>query len=341
MSLNERLAAKTKGLGETPAPAKLPAGDAGAASDSGRGPRTGPGQMLATRNLMLESNQELEKLREQLEAYAGSVPAKAVDAKAVAPSKYANRHEDEFKSREFAELKLEIERAGRNVQPILVRAVNGRGATFYEVIYGLRRLRACQELGIQVWVIVVEATDEELFLAMEMENRQRKNPSPFELGDSYKRALEDGLFTSIRQLATRLHIDFSLAAKAYAIATLPAEILRAFPSPTAVQYRWGKLLSDAIQKDPEGVTERAVKLAADGEVRNAKDVLQALLGAGGGPVGALAHDLRVEGGEKPVGRLQRNRKGAVTVTIDAGAVPETKVAELESLIVKFLTKHQR
>jgi ParB/RepB/Spo0J family partition protein len=127
----------------------------------------------------------------------------------------------------------------------------------YEVIYGHRRLRACQELKLPVWIIVVQATDEELFYAMDMENRQRKNPSPFELGDSYRRALENGLFASLRALAARLNIDPGYASRAYNIAKLPPEVLDAFPSRTAIQFKWGKDLSDALQRDPEGVIARA------------------------------------------------------------------------------------
>lgn len=337
MGIKDTLSAKTKGLGFGPSVAAATGADT-AQPETPRTPRTGPGQMLAVRHAMQESNQELTKLREQLEAYAGSFPAKAVDASSVAPSKYANRHEDEFKSKEFAELKIEIERAGRNVQPILVRRVEGRGTVKFEVIYGHRRLRACQDLGLLVWVIVVEATDQELFFAMDMENRQRKNPSPFELGDSYRRALEDGLFTSIRHLATSLHVDHSLAAKAYAIATLPPEVLRAFPSPTVVQYRWGKLLSDAIQKDPEGVTARANKLVEEGGDRRGVDVLNALLALS--TASATPRELRLADDQKPMGRMLQNRKGALSITLDAGAVPPNKLADLEAMLVSFLRKHR-
>lgn len=338
MGIADKLNAKTKGLGEGSSPKPLE-GEAGHADAPRPHPRTGPGQMLAVRHLMLDSSQELERLREQLEAYAGSMPAKPVDPKFVVQSKYANRHEDEFKSKEFADLRTEIERAGRNVQPILVRAVAGRGDIKFEVIYGHRRHRACLELGIPIWVIVVEATDQELFFAMDMENRQRKNPSAFELGDSYRRALEEGLFSSIRHLASTLHIDHSLAAKAYAIASLPPEVLRAFPSPTSVQYRWGGLLSDAIQKDPEGVTARANKLAEEGGPRRAIEVLNALLADPAAD--ASPRPLCLSEDAKPVGKIQQNRKGALTITIAAGAVPPAKLADLEAMVVAFLKRHRR
>lgn len=338
MGIADKLSAKTKGLGEGAAIAKPGSGDASQAETVRPHPRTGPGQMLTVRNLMQESTAEVQRLREQLEAYAGSVPAKALDPRSVAQSKYANRHEDEFKSKEFADLRTEIERAGRNVQPILVRAVQGRGDVKFEVIYGHRRHRACLDSGLSVWAVVVEATDQELFLAMDMENRQRKNPSAFELGDSYRRALEDGLFSSIRHLASSLHVDHSLAAKAYAIATLPPEVLRAFPSPTDVQYRWGKLLSDAIQRDPEAVIERAIKVAGKGGSRQPAQVLEALLATDSK---IAPRELRLAEGEKPVGQLQQSRTGALTIKLSTGAVPAAKVAELEALVVSFLKKLKR
>lgn len=329
MSIKDKLAEKTKGLGETAAP-ELVKTEGGPPR-----PRTGPGQMLAVRHLMGESQAEVAELREKLEAYAGTVPARAVDPELVGISRYANRHEDEYKTKEFIALKEEIARAGRNVQPIMVRAVKGRGKVVFEVIYGHRRLRACADLGIAVWIIVVEASDEELFLAMDMENRQRKNPSPFELGDSYRRALEEGLFSSLRNLATKLHIDVGNASKAYAIAKLPNEILDAFPSPTLIQYRWGKELSEALQKDPEGVVERAKKLKKEGRALTAPQVLAQLVGR---IHGRTTVPLRLKPEDKPVGKIVHDGRGGVTVVLASGSISAAKMAEFEQVVLKFLRK---
>ncbi len=338
MGIADKLGAKTRGLGlGDPAASKPATPSAPTAPTPPRTPRTGPGQLLAVRGMMGDAQAEVDKLRAQLQAFEGSVPAKAVDAAAVGVSVYANRHQNEFATREFLDLRDEIEKAGRNVQPILVRRVKGRGAIEFEVIYGHRRLRACQDLKLPVWAIVAEATDEELFLAMDMENRQRKNPSPFELGDSYRRALENGLFSSLRDLAKKIHADHSLTAKAYGIATLPPEVLAAFPSPTDIQYRWGKLLSDALQKDPEGVVKRAkaIKTARATKAQTASQVLAGLL-AQGTPTAPTTLELKTAPNAAALGRVVRDAKGGVSVTLVPGAVPADRVKDLQKLLVDFL-----
>jgi ParB family transcriptional regulator, chromosome partitioning protein len=327
MGLADKLAAKTKDLGTQGA-----AQGTSAAPPAARTPRTGPGQMLVVRTAMAESSAEIQQLREQLEAYADSAPAKKLDPAEVGFSKYANRHDAEFQSKEFLELRAEIERAGRNVQPILVRRVTGRGKIKYEVIFGHRRHRSCLDLTLPVWAVIIEASDEELFVLMDMENRQRKNPSPFELGDSYRRALEAGLFNSIRQLAGKLHVDHSLAAKAYAIATLPPEVLGAFENPTVIQYRWGQLISDALQKDPNGVSARAKELQLKRDLAPVQ-VLQALTGTV--QVGAK-RDLQVAASGKPAGTFAVDKKGAVTVQLRPGVLSPERAVKLEKLVLAFL-----
>ncbi|MRD49374.1 ParB/RepB/Spo0J family partition protein [Caenimonas koreensis DSM 17982] len=333
MSMKDKLAARTKGLGAFPTTPVVKAADAG--GSAAQRPRTGPGQMLAVRHLMGESAAETATLRAQLEAYADSVPSKMVDSATVGVSAYANRHEDEFSTPEFASLRDQIQNAGRNVQPIMVRGVKGRGSVQFEVMFGHRRLRACQDLGIPVWVVVVEASDQELFLAMDMENRERKNPSPFELGESYRRALHNELFPSLRALASRLHLDSGYVTRAYAIATLPPEVLDAFSSRTEIQFRWGKELSDKLQQDPEGVIKRALEIKAAGQKYGPSDVLARLLGHSESTP-ATELDIRPQGAKKAIAKIKQDKSGAVTVKVVPGVIATDKLDELHRILAKFL-----
>ena len=67
---------------------------------------------------------------------------------------------------------------------------------------------------------------------MERENRERQDLSPWEQGMMYRRALDLGLFTSNRALATALGIDHSNVGKSLALARLPDEVVAAFPVAT-------------------------------------------------------------------------------------------------------------
>ena len=222
----------------------------------------------------------------------------------------------------------------------MVRRVKGKGKVLFEVIYGHRRLRACQVAGCQVWIIEVEASDEDLFVFMDRENRSRKNPSAFELGDSYRRALEARLFPSLNVLSQKLGVDLGNASKAYKIATLPADVLAAFPRLTEIQYRWSKPLSDALQSDPDAVLAMARRITGEGRDLSAAQVYEQLIGKLKGTPTSL--EVRKAGVDKPVALIARADNGSVTVKISAGCVAPDRLANLQKLIEGFLaTKPSR
>ncbi|EFK95109.1 parB-like partition protein, partial [sediment metagenome] len=120
------------------------------------------------------------------------------------------------------------------------------------------------ELGLPVQAMVVDMSDQQLFEAMERENRARKNLSAWEQGTMYRRALDEGLYPSQRRLAESLGVDVSLVSKSLSLARLPEAVVGAFASPLEIQFRWAQPLAEALQKDPDGVLARAAKLRAAG-----------------------------------------------------------------------------
>jgi len=261
-----------QGLGDTRAqPAAVPV--AGTISRS----FTGVGAMMAALGQGGTLGKELEEVKARLAEYEGSVPVRLLDPKQVRTTAFANRHETEYASLGFAELKREIQQARVNVQPIKVRPA--REAGLFEVVFGHRRHRACLELGLEVLAIVEDVSDRELWLQMDQENRGRRDLSPWEQGRSIQTALRSGLFPSVRQLAEHAGIDFSNAAKLLKLAELPDDVVAAFEKPTDLQVHWAGLLSKALQTDPESVLDRARQIATRGTVpRPSKRVLAQLLG---------------------------------------------------------------
>jgi len=77
----------------------------------------------------------------------------------------------------FDALKDSIESGGQQV-PILVRHSAKQGR--YEIIYGRRRLRACEELGIRVKANIQDLDDATALLAKGLENAARRNLSFYE-----------------------------------------------------------------------------------------------------------------------------------------------------------------
>lgn len=326
MSIKDRLAQKTAGLTVPEAKNQSKPGSAGVSPL-----RTSPGQMLMVNALTKENNQRIAQLEEQLKEYEGALPAKLIAPQKIRPSKWANRLEESFNTAAFAELKKEIAEAGVNVQPIKVRPAKGN-IDEYEVVFGHRRHRACLEVGVDVFALIEDVEDAELFKAMDRENRQRQNLSPWEQGRMYRTALNEGLFGSIGELAREVGIDKGNLSKALALADLPDEIVGAFPSPLELQFRWAKLLNDALQQDPDGVLARARDIGNEKHSRyTSKEVLEVLTGVMSPAV--TEQPIMVAG--RTVGKVVSGPKG-ISVEFTRGVLRQEQINELPQLLEKFL-----
>lgn len=247
---------------------------------------TGAGIFMSAITGKDELARELAEVQAKLAAasldaqrFEGAEVVRSLDPKTIRPSHWANRNEASFQSAEYAGLKLEIESSGGNVQPIKVRPLAGNLGQF-EVVFGHRRHRACLELGLPVLALVEALSDVELFAQMDRENRQRADLRPFEQGLMYARAIDEGLFPSMRKMAEALGVDVGNASKAIALARLPADVLAAFGSPLDLQQAWATPLSNALQKNPDLVLSRARALSAAPTRSAAPRVFKALVDEG-------------------------------------------------------------
>jgi ParB family chromosome partitioning protein len=206
---------------------------------------------------------ENKKLRSELETFQGSELTKKLDPKSIRASHWVNRIEASFLSKEFESLKSEIESSGGNVQPIKVRPIAkpSESSGEYEIVFGHRRHRACLDLGLDVLALIEELTDADLFAQMDRENRQRENLRPYEQGIMYAKALDEGLFPSMRKMADALGVDQANISRAVALARLPQKVICAFSSPLDIQFNWAALLTNALQKNPDLVLSRAEELS--------------------------------------------------------------------------------
>lgn len=320
MSLKDKLTKKTEGL--VPSSAETLASPNRSAL-----PKTGPGQMLAFRTHMHENSARVTDLESQVKALSEGKPSLLLDPKKVLSSKWANRHATSFTTKAFAELKSEIALTGGNVQPIKVRPLDPVAGTF-ETVFGHRRHRACLELELPVLAIVEQLDDQQLFIQMDSENRARKDLSPWEQGVMYKKALDGGLFPSLRQLAASLGVDVGNASKAIAVARLPEDVILAFPTPLAIQFRWFREISEALQKDPERVltTARGLKSRQDPSL-TARQVLAALLSSAQIPSRKVTRQLPFA--------VVREEGGGVLVKFTGSDFSEARVQELKRLLKQF------
>lgn len=230
-------------------------------------PRSLHGSVLSIKN---------ELLQHEVDLLTAGTPVVKLDPKRVRHSKWANRQPDSFKSKSFDALVEEIDSSGGNVQPIKVRAVSNDPHHDYEIVYGHRRHQACIRCQLQVNAQIIEIGDKELVIEMERENRNREDLRPYEQGRSYKNYLDEGLFPSQRSLADSLGVFVSNLNTAIRIASLPEDVLNAFPSRLDIQYGWLIPIERALSDYPEEVISIAQSLTKDreaGQIIGAKATL--------------------------------------------------------------------
>jgi ParB family chromosome partitioning protein len=297
--------------------------------------KTAPGAMMHFLASQSDAMKEAEALKSRLESFEGASVVRSLDPLRVVPSRWANRHSSAFELSDFVALREEIRQAGGNVQPIKVRPVGGREDADFEIVFGHRRHRACLDLGLPVLAMIEPVTDTELFTAMDRENRQRKDLSPWEQGLMYRKALDDGLYPSLRRLADAVGADAGNVSKALTLARLPDAVVEAFPTPLSIQYNWGPALSAAVQKDPEGTIARARAIAL--EKLGARQVLDALTASGLGVVPYNASSQTITSADgKRVARISHDGTGKTAIEFGTAAVPASRHDELAKLIARFL-----
>ena len=287
----------------------------------------------------IASHHRIQDLEAELAVYKDGNAVVRLDPKRIRQSRWKNRHELSFQTQRYRDLKAEIEAANENVQPIKVRKA-GQGADGqdeYEIVYGRRRHRACLELGLMVNAIVVtKMTEEELFAEMERENRHREDLTPWEQGVMYKDALDAGLFSSQRQLSSKLGVNLGLVSTAVKLASLPDEVIAAFPSPLDLQFRWAQELSEALDKGAVQVMAVAEEISRKHPRPAAKEVLQRLVSAVSGDGSNALPESRVyRVGAKLVGSLVRDRRGGIALKVKGGALQPSAEKKLLDFIEKL------
>jgi ParB family chromosome partitioning protein len=277
---------------------------------------------------------ENESLKVRLAEFDGAFATKNIDPNKIQASKWANRHEASFIGADFQSLKDEIESSGGNVQPIKVRPLISAPGN-YELVFGHRRHRACLELDLNVLAIVEDLGDAELFCEMDRENRERSALRPWETGTTYARALDEGLFSSARKLAEAVSIDLSQLGKALALARLPVEIVAAFSSPLDLQYRWATLLTQALQKDPDLILQRAKTIKASAEKLSASQVLSCLLEGSGTVPPPSSKSVLIKGKAGETGQIKLDAKRR-TASISLKNFDPNRFQEFEKAIKALL-----
>jgi ParB family transcriptional regulator, chromosome partitioning protein len=220
--------------------------------------------------------------------------------------------------------RAEIESIRRHGQlvPALGRKLKGDPMHDVELIYGARRLFVARHLNLPLRVELREITDRESIVAMDIENRQRQDISPYERGLSYARWLREGHFKSQDDIAAALRVSASRVSRLLKIARLPPVVMSAFDDVGQLCEAWALEIASALE-DQE---KRAQILRAAREIGQvtprlpAREVCRRLLAArvvGRKPVARLSQEVICDEKGKPLFRVRHERRAiALLLPID-------------------------
>jgi len=224
--------------------------------------------------------------------------------------------------------------------PALARPLRANREHDFELIYGARRLFVAQHVNTPLLVEIRELTDREAIAAMDIENRQRKDISPYERGLSYALWMREGHFESQEEIARFLKVSASQVSRLLRLARLPSVIVSAFGSGSEICESWGLDLADALD-DPQRrqatiQCARAITLLP--ERPRAQEIYRRLLAAAarGRKVRGCSHDEVVSGEDGSHLFRIRFQRSSVALVVPANTVSAQALAKMRRAVAEIL-----
>jgi ParB family transcriptional regulator, chromosome partitioning protein len=237
---------------------------------------------------------------------------------------------------------IESIRTHGQLVPALGRILRGDPNHEVELIYGARRLFVVRHLNVPLLVEMREISDRDALIAMDIENRQRTDISPYERAVSYARWLRTGYFGSQDDIARALRISSSQVSRLLRLAKLPSVILNAFTSPLEICEAWGLDIMDALD-DPlrrQRTIQTARAIGASNPRPPAKRVYRQLM-TGANCDGRAKPGARVEivrdGAGAPLFRI-RQLSTSVALVVPTQKLSAASMAEIRVSMARVLQR---
>jgi ParB/RepB/Spo0J family partition protein len=188
-----------------------------------------------------------------------------------------------------------FKRYGQRI-PVLGRPAPRKDAVDVELIYGARRLFVATLLGVPLKVDLRDLTDKEALIEMDIENRQRRDVSPYERGMSYRAWLAEGFFSSQQELCNAFGISPARLSRLLKFAELPAVVTGAFACPTELKEKWAVHLVDFLNDSDSRrwLLEGARRLGSNEQRDSAEKVYKYLVSCGKGERQRLSRRSRTD-----------------------------------------------
>jgi len=209
-----------------------------------------------------------------------------------------------------------------------------------EVICGVRRMFIARHLNKPLLIEIKDLSDHDAIVAMDLENRQRQDVSPYERGIGYARWLRNGYFESQEKLAMALRVSPAHVSRLLKLARLPSVVVAAFGSGVDICEGWGLQLA-AILENP-GTAQRVLKIAreigAEGHRPPPREVYRQLISSSvhGKRPRKRDHDTVIkDGGGIPMFRIRHQRR-AITLVLPVEKISELLLQKIQGAVVKIL-----
>jgi len=243
--------------------------------------------------------------------------------------------EDYENDKSFQELKKSIEDLGI-VSPIVVRG-HAKYVDFeevysdeydnpYELIDGHKRFAAAKAIGMKkVPVTVVDVSKENGLVLSILSNTKRENLSIIEQGFAYKELIEQGLFSTQRELAKQFGIDESTVAATINHLKLDKRIID--------DLLENKSISDQrILKSIRSVE----KVNDDGTSDTQWEVYQHIVAENLGRKDAMEYIKEVKGQNEPQEPVQiRRSENSINLAVDIRGLDEEKISKIDALLAEI------
>jgi ParB family transcriptional regulator, chromosome partitioning protein len=209
-----------------------------------------------------------------------------------------------------------------------------------ELIYGARRLFVARLVNKPLLVDLRDLSDREAAIALDVENRQRKDVSPYERGLCYARWLRAGHFQSQEEIAEVLNVSRSQVSRLLKLARLPSCVVGAFNSGADICERWGLELTEVLEDPPRRtlLLQRARTIGSLSPKPPAAAVFRQLLAASGQSRKRRAetHDKVVRGDDGvPLFRVREQRE-SIALILPVNRISRAMLESIENAIADIL-----
>jgi ParB family transcriptional regulator, chromosome partitioning protein len=223
---------------------------------------------------------------------------------------------------------------------VLGRPLRGNPDYDVELITGARRLFVARHLNKPLAVELRTLSDRDALIAMDIENRLRKDISPYERALSYAQWLRRGHFKSQDDIARALKISPAQVSRVLKMAQLPTVIVKAFDNPTEIRESWAISLLNRLEEPSTKMSllEAARSLNAPSERLSVKEVYRRLLTASskGRKLATRHHDVVVRGEHgAPLFRI-RQQRDSVALILPLGAVEDRTMRNISAAVARIL-----